>query len=76
MMIEREAVFLACAYMCEREYLYMSHEVVVCVYVLTIAFRMRTQKGGKRDESNKRRSTNEALTSTKEALKKLNLSKA
>ena len=39
MMIEREAVFLACAYMCEREYLYMSHEVVVCVcvYVLTIA---------------------------------------
>ena len=53
----------------------MSHEVVVCVYVLTIAFRMRTQKGGKRDES-KRRSTNEALTSTKEALKKLNLSKA
>ena len=52
----------------------MSHEVVVCVYVLTIAFRMRTQKGGKRDESNKRRSTNEALTSTKEALRKLNLS--
>jgi len=27
MMIEREAVFLACAYMCEREYLY----VTVCV---------------------------------------------
>lgn len=51
----------------------MSHEVVVCVYVLTIAFRMRTQKGGKRDER-KRRSTNEALTSKKEALRKLNLS--
>ena len=37
---------------------------------------MRTQKGGKRDESNKRRSTNEALTSKKEAFRKLNLSKA
>jgi len=35
---------------------------------------MRTQKGGKRDERNKRKSTNEALTSTKEALRKLNLS--
>ena len=76
MMIEREAVFLACAYMCEREYLYVTRSCCVCVRFDDRFVRMRTQKGGKRDESNKRRSTNEALTSTKEALKKLNLSKA
>ena len=75
MMIEREVVFLVCAYMCEREYLYVTRSCCVCVRFDDRFSNENTKRREKRREY-KRRSTNEALTSTKEALKKLNLSKA